>query len=167
MEKWDLLKLFREWRKGDKREWRRGWIQLWHIVRTLVNRNVSSVQQEKEQNKQKNKRVKPLLLKAYVVPLLREEEWRASWGSIQVHIWYTWDAHWGPFNSWLCVFRELEKGGGGKENNIDMEDLMFDGWIPDYCVPQDTCVNTSVVTAFCHDRRRAIFLSCFGQESQR
>jgi hypothetical protein len=36
MVKWDLLKLFQEWGRGDK-EWWRGWIQIWHIVRTFVN----------------------------------------------------------------------------------------------------------------------------------
>jgi hypothetical protein len=38
MEKWDMLKLFQEWKEGeDKTDWWRGWILLWYIVRTFIN----------------------------------------------------------------------------------------------------------------------------------
>jgi hypothetical protein len=33
----DLLKLSQEGGRGDKGEWWRRWIQLWHVVRTSVN----------------------------------------------------------------------------------------------------------------------------------
>jgi hypothetical protein len=54
MEKWDLLKLLQECGEGGKGEWWRGWIQLWHIVRTFVNVTMHSQYNHNKKKKERN-----------------------------------------------------------------------------------------------------------------